>query len=413
MKEKVLFTLLAAGLLTVPALRAGQNTGRITESDIKAYLYSIMPSREHVKNFIAGRQGPEQLSKNAGWMFDPDLGWIITDCVRRDGVNKSKTFYHYEPDGARRVINFPDRPCRIHTYGDSFTHCDQVNDSETWQEFLAAHLQEPVRNYGAGGYSVYQAYLRMLKVEAKSPAKYIILNIWDDDHYRNLDSWRPIRFGRVIPDDFTLPHLRVNLQKGLCRQVPNLFQKGDEVYRLCDRAFVFKTFKDDPVLQVMLSLSKGRTISPKLVNPVAVSFGIAFEPNEQTAAKKKIENMYTEAALFATENVITWTEQFCRKTGKKLMLILSFSKENIAAALTGKAAFDRSFTDRLKDKPYPVIDMRDYFVADFKHSDGNVQGYLRKYYNGHHSPAGNFFTAWAIKNKVVAWLDPKPLPYQN
>lgn len=413
MKKRVLFTLVAAGLLTAPALRAAQKTGRISQNDIKAYLYSIMPSREHVKNFIAGKQGPEQLSKNAGWTFDADLGWIISDCVRRDGVDKSKTFYHYEPDGARRVTNFADRPCRIHTFGDSFTHCDQVNNSETWQEFLAAHLQEPVRNYGAGGYSVYQAYLRMLKVEKNNPAEYIILNIWDDDHYRNLDAWRPIRFGRVIPDDFTLPHLRVNLQKGLCEQAPNLFHKPGEVYRLCDRAFVYKTFKDDPVLQVMLSLRKGRTISPKLVSPVAVSFGIAQEPNEQTAAKKKIEDMYTEAALFATENIVTWTEQFCRKTGKKLMLILSFSKENIAAALTGKPAFDRNFTNWLKDKPYPVIDMRDYFGADFKHSDGNVQGYLRKYYNGHHTPAGNFFTAWALKNKVVTWLDPKPLPYQN
>ena len=413
MRKKVLFTLVAAGLLTAPALRAAQKTGRISQNDIKAYLYSIMPSRGHVKNFIAGKQGPEQLSKNAGWTFDADLGWIISDCVRRDGVDKSKTFYHYEPDGARRVINFADRPCRIHTFGDSFTHCDQVNDSETWQEFLAAHLQEPVRNYGAGGYSVYQAYLRMLKVEKNNPAEYIILNIWDDDHYRNLDAWRPIRFGRVIPDDFTLPHLRVNLQKGLCEQVPNLFHKPGEVYRLCDRAFVYKIFKDDPVLQVMLSLRKGRAISPKLVSPVAVSFGIAQEPNEQTAAKKKIEDMYTEASLFATENVVTLTEQFCRKTGKKLMLILSFSKENIAAALTGEPAFDRNFTNWLKDKPYPVIDMRDYFGADFKHSEQNVQGYLRKYYNGHHTPAGNFFTAWAIKSKVVTWLDPKPLPYQN
>jgi hypothetical protein len=48
------------------------------------------------------------------------------------------------------------RACRVHTYGDSFTHCDQVSDGETWQEFLAAHLQEPVKNFGVGGYSVFQ-----------------------------------------------------------------------------------------------------------------------------------------------------------------------------------------------------------------------------------------------------------------
>ena len=29
-----------------------------------------------------------------------------------------------------------------------------MNDGETWQEYLAAHLREPIRNYGVGGYSV-------------------------------------------------------------------------------------------------------------------------------------------------------------------------------------------------------------------------------------------------------------------
>jgi len=34
--------------------------------------------------------------------------------------------------------------------GDSFTHCDQVSDGETWQEFLASHIREPVKNFGVG-----------------------------------------------------------------------------------------------------------------------------------------------------------------------------------------------------------------------------------------------------------------------
>ena len=32
---------------------------------------------------------------------------------------------------------------------------------------------------------------------------------------------------------------------------------------------------------------------------------------------------------------------------------------------------------------------------------------------GHYSPAGNHFFAYAIKDTVVEWLDPKPLTYQN
>jgi len=133
----------------------------------RKYLRALMPSREQVDNFIHGRQGPEKLSRNQGWTFDSELGWVLCDSVRPRSVDGSKGFYRYEPDGARKVINFPDKPCRIHTYGNSFTHCDQVSDGETWQEYLAAHIQEPIRNYGVGGYSVYQAFRRMLKVEKK------------------------------------------------------------------------------------------------------------------------------------------------------------------------------------------------------------------------------------------------------
>lgn len=90
---------------------------------------------------------------NRGWTYDSELGWVLSDSVRSDGIDGSSTFYHYEwttgpRTGCRKLVNAAGRRSRIHTYGDSFTHCDQVSDAETWQEYLAAHLQEPVENYG-------------------------------------------------------------------------------------------------------------------------------------------------------------------------------------------------------------------------------------------------------------------------
>ncbi len=145
-------------------------------------LRSIMPTRQQVDDFITPQDNATVVRASRGYTYDAELGWRLVDAVRPDGINGSKTFYHYEADGARRVINAAGQPCRIHTYGNSFTHCDQVSDGETWQEYLAAHLQEPIRNYGVGGYSVYQAYHRMLRVEVPGGAKYIILNVYDRDH---------------------------------------------------------------------------------------------------------------------------------------------------------------------------------------------------------------------------------------
>ena len=379
----------------------------------KEYLLSIMPSRQQVQDFLAGCQGPEDLSRNQGWLFDSNLGWVLCDSIRGRSVDGSKGFYSYEEDGARKVINAAGRPCRIHTYGNSFTHCDQVSDGETWQEYLAAHIQEPIRNYGVGGYSVYQAYRRMLRVEKANSDDYIILNIWDDDHYRNLDSWRSIRTGRRTSAGYTLPHLRVNVQQDHCEQVENVCRKPEDLYKLCDQESVWQMFKDDPILHVVWVLRQGKGISPESVTSIARSLGVSVGAFEGLEPQQQARQIRTEAALYATKNVVTWTERFARENDKKLMIILSFSQSNIAKDLEGQPRFDQSFVDWLEDKTYPVVDMRDYFRADFESYRGKANEYLRRYYIGHHTPAGNFFTAWAIKSQVVKWLKPQPRPYSR
>jgi len=393
--------------------RIAQAADPTFEQRAREYLRSIKPSRQRVADFISGEYGPRDKRPGEVFQYDAELGWVHHESVGSTGVDGSKVFYNYEPDGARQVINFPDRPCRIRTYGNSFTHCSQANNNETWEEYLAAHLQEPIRNYGVGGHSVYQAYRRMLKVEKRFSGGYIILNVWDDDHYRNLDAWRSIRFGYGSRCGFTLPHLRVDVGRHTCQQMENVSQTPEELYRLCDEDYLWQTFKDDPILKMVLAARQGdKDISDELINPVAVTFGIPDEKIADAAAGQRIKKIHTEAALFATQNVVTWAEMFARDNGKKLMLMLSFGQGNVAKDLRGEPRFDQSFVDWLGDKPYPVVDMRDAFAADYRRYEIDADQYLAPFYNGHHTPRGNFFTAWALKDRVVQWLNPKPLPYR-
>jgi hypothetical protein len=259
------------------------------EKQASAYLRSIKPSRQRVADFISGEYGPRDKRPGEVFQYDPELGWVHHEAIGSTGVDGSKVFYSYESDGARKLVNFPDKPSRIRTYGNSFTHCSQANNNETWEEYLAAHIQEPVRNYGVGGYSVYQAYRRMLKVERQIPGGYIILNIWDDDHYRNLDAWRSIRFGYGSRCGFTLPHLRVDVAKGICKQMENVSKTPEDLYRLCDEDYLWPTFKDDPVLKmVMAAREGGKNISTELINPVAVTFGIPDEKIADTEMARRI-----------------------------------------------------------------------------------------------------------------------------
>src|SRR5437870_7264902 len=149
----------------------------------------MLYTRKDVDDWIAGRAFPSGI-------YDSDLGYVHRDRRSRRGIDDSVCTYTYDKTTrARRIIQYADMPHRINTYGDSYTSCEQVNDGETWQEILAAHLGEPIRNFGIGGYSVYQMYLRMKLEEPRFPADYIIMNVYDDDHCRNLVGWQRIRFG--------------------------------------------------------------------------------------------------------------------------------------------------------------------------------------------------------------------------
>ena len=128
----------------------------ISEKEIREFLKGLLYTRQEVDDYFADRAFP--FSKHS-----PEFGWLLRDSFFRDGMNNSISVYHFvQPDGERKMSNYGNQPCRINTYGNSFTQCHQVSDHETWQEVLAAHLQEPVKNFGIGGWSVYQAYLRML-----------------------------------------------------------------------------------------------------------------------------------------------------------------------------------------------------------------------------------------------------------
>ena len=66
----------------------------------------------------------------------------------------------------------------------------------------------------------------------------------------------------------------------------------------------------------------------------------------------------------------------------------------------------------LKTKPYPVIDMRDVFGQEFRQSKADIKTFLAASITAT-THRGNFFTAWAIKDRVAKWLDPTLLPYRR
>ncbi len=415
MRPLYLYSLLI--LVSLPALAFPQTTSGPEAA--QQYLESILPTRDQIDLFV-GRATDHSdtggYDPNGGFHYHPQLGWVHRNAVRAHGIDGSLVFYHYEQNGARRRTQHPGTPSRILTFGDSFTLCSQVNDGETWQEQLAAHFREPIENYGVGGYGVYQAYLRMKIVAEKHPAPWVILNVYDDDHYRNLDAWRSIRGRNRGPAGFTLPSLQVDVGNDRVIERPNPCPTAEDVYRLHDLDWVISEFGDDPILDYAITKAAG--VTPESLERIAAKFGLSsyYQRNARDLSRDPdaaLENLYRKAALFATRKVLEMTEQYLDQRGKKLLVVLSYGSRRLGPYLGGGELPDQEFLDFLATRDYPVVDLRAHHLAEFKQFREGVDVYLKRYYNGHYNPAGNLFTAMTIKDAVVRWLDPKPRTYQK
>ena len=105
-------------------------------------------------------------------------------------------------------------------------------------------------------------------------------------------------------------------------------------------------------------------------------------------------------------------QDFVRQTHKKLFVVLSYSRRGVQAALEGTPNWDQALVDFLDTRAYPYLDLRTCHLASFERFKGSPAAYLDQYYNGHYAPAGNFFFAQHLKDALVEWLDPTPLPYR-
>ena len=81
--------------------------------------------------------------------------------------------------------------------------------------------------------------------------------------------------------------------------------------------------------------------------------------------------------------------------------------------MDGKARYDQAIVDFLRERQFRYFDMNTVHAADFKNFNLSIDQYMKRYFIGHYSPAGNHFFAYSIKDTVIGWLEPKPITYRN
>jgi hypothetical protein len=363
--------------------------------------------------------------------FDPELGYVPADVVMRDGIDFSWSTYSHEPEGHRRMVNYRERPCRINTYGDSFTQCQQVSDDETWQERLAAHFGEPIRNFGSGGYGVWQAYLRAMRMEPTAVgAEYILLNIFDDDHIRNLDAARWIRTAwceKERPADRAYPlhglpwsHLRYDPSAKKWLELPGKCANDDELRALTDKERFHETFKDDPILRLFI-VQQGGEADLSDLQAVADALDIRVDLMNPATRRADAETFHRAYGAKSTEYLLEKLRAWAKSNNRKLLILLSYCLGSVGGYLAGNRRFDHDFVAYLDREGYDYIDPLPAHAEDYKAFNLPIEEYIYRYYVraagaavfGHYTPTGNHFYAFCIKNGLVDFLDPKPPAYRE
>jgi hypothetical protein len=413
--EMILRTVLL--LIAAGSVSLGQAAESKRES-FEEYIRETVPTREEINVFL----------NEMSWaQFDRDIGYILGNYMPHDGINGSSTISTVQSNGARTSFMYKDKPCRINTYGNSFTQCHQVSDGETWQEYLAAHLGEPIRNFGMGGLGVYQAYRRMVREEMTDHgAKYVILYLWGDDHIRSLlrcryvliRSWnqqtnRTEGIGRMFHGNFW-SNIEMNLETGRLVEKENLLPTPTSLYKMTDPNWMCEALKDDLALQMYLYRNNQiRDIPVQQLKILSRQLKCSVDL-DSGSLRPSVASLLDKYSFEATKYILAKAKEFVRTNDKKLMVIV-FDPYRVARPLLQgeESRYDQEIIDFLNESGSNYIDMNLVHVQDFKNFNLSVNDYFKRYFIGHYNPAGNHFFAYSIKDRIVEWLDPKPITYED
>jgi len=379
--------------------------------------------QEFLRESAVPREVIERFLRGPSWArFDPELGYVLGNYLPSDGIDGSATISTIQTTGARTSFMYAGRKCRINTYGDSFTQCHQVSDGETWQEYLAGHLGEPIRNFGMGGFGVYQAYRRMLREERTDRrAEYLIFYLWGDDHIRSLLRCRHALINRawnhqggsMFHGNFWA-HLEMDLETGHLVEKENLLSTPAALYQMTDPQFMVDHLKDDLALELFaFRLGYIRDVDRQRVSRLAACLNYPLDWSRESALNQQMGQLLDLYSLRATRFILGRAQEFSRQNGKKLLVILFDPYRAMAEMQKSGTRYDQEIVDYLQKEKCDYFDMNEVHLRDFKKYNLTFDEYMKEYFIGHYSPRGNHFFAYAMKDTLVKWLDPKPLTYRK
>jgi len=305
------------------------------------------------------------------------LGWSIKP-------NGKATIYRANSQGLRGDEDYSlfrkDGVLRIETFGDSFTHGDEVDNSHTWQAYLEQlYPRYQVMNFGVGGYGPDQSFLRYKNEGRQFHPDCVLIGFMSENLARTVNVFRPFYSAATrLPlskPRFVFERERLRL---LDNPLPSLEQYHallatplPVLERLGEKDWFYQHRYRAGALDVLPSIRLAKVIMYKSVEDRELSYG--HEAEAFRLSVEIIARFYNEVQGDSSVPVV----------------LLFPGKNDMEDRLNDRTPPYESLKAALKERQVALIDLMGAF--DCEELSDHFEEYFQE--NGHYSPKANALVA--------------------
>jgi hypothetical protein len=208
--------------------------------------------------------------------------------------------------------------------------------------------------------------------------------------------------------------VEMDLDSGSLVEKENLLATPESLYKMTDPDFMVEALKSDLILQLYVAgVVDPATLDLDSLNALAAILGV--ETLDTGSPENLLQTCFRLKWAYgfaATRFIVKKASDFCRQKDKKLMTCI-LCPTATRELLHKQPRYDQEIADHLAQEREPFFDMNRVHQNDYNDFNLSVEDYMKRYFIGHYSPAGNHFFAHSIKGPIVKWLDPKPITYRD
>ncbi len=345
-------------------------------------------SAPHERSIVDPQKAPRMYHPELGWDYPPYS--IYTD---HNGIA-----HKHGPGGERLTCtSFPTSD--IATYGDSFTHCEEVADEHTWQTLLAAKARTNVLNFGTGGYGTDQAVLKYYRHD-RVTSRLVLLGILPENINRIVNVYPPFY---IYESPLRLTKPRFTLRGDEIVLSPNPIGTSADLWKLTEESFLQRIGQHDYWYQLDRRL-------PGLDFPFLSSIiewrkpvgdwlrSLVPCPESQVCDNTGPFNLWKEDEPFRLMcHIVDLFETIARSRGQIPVIVIMPHKDYVREQRNRRVYSAARFLQYLDEKGYTYIDLIDAMAR----SDVTDRE-LDKLYESHARPEGNALTASLLYDSLRA-----------